>query len=212
MLKQSVAKIAGEEKVEKIILADGNELHCSLFILAAGVRPNTQIAKDAGITVNRGIPVDEYSRTNIPGIYAAGDVTESTDFITNEKKIMALWPNAYLQGEVAGFHMGGIEKPACLMPMNAVTFFGCPIVTAGIIGAKDSLLIQKTTGRSMKKLYLKDGILQGMALFNCAEHAGLYTSLMKDKTKIENPEDLLNENFGFNWYEKDVRLDKLQNG
>jgi NAD(P)H-nitrite reductase large subunit len=209
-LKQSVAKIVGAEKVEKIVLSSGEELPCGLFILAAGVRPNTQIAKDAGVTVNRGIPVDEFSRTNLTDIYAAGDVTESKDHITHDKKIMALWPNAYLQGEAAGNHMAGVsEEPPKLIPMNAVTFFGYPIITAGIIGGEGQTGILKETGNGVKKLYFKDGYLQGMALFNAVERAGLYTAMIKDKIKIEDPYELLQEGFGLNWYEKSVRQQKL---
>jgi NAD(P)H-nitrite reductase large subunit len=209
-LSRSVKKVEGEGSVNKVVLSDGTELDCSLFILAAGVRPNTALAKDAGITVNRGIPVDAYSRTNIPDIYAAGDVTESTDHITKDKKIMALWPNAYLQGEAAGNHMAGKEaEPPQLIPMNAVTFFGYPIITAGIIGGEGAAVIAKKTADGVKNLYVKDNTLQGMALFNAVERAGIYTSLIKDKVKIGNPEDLVSDSFGLNWFDKDERQRKM---
>jgi len=210
-LGRSVKKIEGTDAVTKVILSDGTELPCSLFILAAGVRPNTALAKEAGVTVNRGIPVDEWSRTNLPDIYAAGDVTESTDLITRDKKIMALWPNAYLQGEAAGNHMAGKEaEPPQLLPMNAVTFFGYPIITAGVIGGEGTSVYSAKTADGIKNLYVKDGVLQGMALFGMVDRAGIYTSLIKDKIAISSPEDLISGKFGINWFNKSERQRKMR--
>ena len=167
-------------------------------------------SKEAGVTVNRGIPVDAYSRTDVPDIYAAGDVTESRDAVTGEQKIMALWPNAYLQGEAAGRHMAGkTEEQPVLIPMNAVTFFGYPVITAGAVGGDGMTAVSKDSANGFKKLYLKDGKLQGMALFGDVERAGLYTALIKDQIKIDNPDDLVSDNFGINWYDKQTRLKKM---
>jgi NAD(P)H-nitrite reductase large subunit len=195
-----VAQVVGEKHVEKVILKDGTELPCDILVMGVGVRPNVAEAKAAGVTVNRGIVIDAKSRTNVADIWAAGDVTESEDLISGERRIMALWPNAYAQGRSAGLDMCGKEEDfAGVFPMNAVGFFGLPIITAGLQGGEGTTVLSKDDPKkgSMKRFIVKDDVLVGMILVGEVDRAGIYTSLMSEKIPLSSlNKKLTDDGFG----------------
>lgn len=201
----------GTDKVEKVILKDGTELECDILVMAVGVRPNTAQAKDAGVDVNRGIIVDDKMRTNVSDIYAAGDVTEAVDMTTGERKIMALWPNAYSQGKAAGIDMSGAAADfAGVFPMNAVGFFGLPIITAGIQGGDDTQLLSKNEGDIMKRFIVKDDYLVGMILVGDVDRAGIYTYLLSEKIPLSSlTKKLTDDDFGLMAFEYDKMKERL---
>ena len=78
---------------------------------------------------------------------------------------MALWPNAYAQGKAAGYDMSGAKNDfAGVFPMNAVGFFGLPIITAGIQDGEGTQLLSKNEGSMMRRFIVKDDKLVGMIL------------------------------------------------
>ncbi|NLD73398.1 MAG: NAD(P)/FAD-dependent oxidoreductase, partial [Chloroflexi bacterium] len=81
---------------------DGRVVSCEALVFGIGVRPNASLAAEAGITVQRGVVVDEYMRTSAPDVYAAGDVAEAYDLVVDMNRTVAIWPNAYRQGAIAG--------------------------------------------------------------------------------------------------------------
>lgn len=199
-LGMTVEKVVGEKRVEKVILKDGTELPCDILVMGVGVRPNTAEAKAAGVNVNRGIIVDDNMRTNVKDIYAAGDVTESIDLVTGEKKIMALWPNAYAQGFAAGTDMAGAKCGfAGVFPMNAVGFFGLSMITAGVQGGEGAEMISKSDEKTgaMKRFFVKDDRLTGFILVGDVDRAGIYTYIMSEKIPVSSLEKpLTDDNFG----------------
>ena len=199
-LGMTVAQVVGEKHIEKVILKDGTELPCDILVMGVGVRPNVAEAKAAGVEVNRGILIDAHSRTNVQDIWAAGDVTESEDLISGERKIMALWPNAYAQGRAAAHDMcGSKEDFDGVFPMNAVGFFGLPIITAGLQGGEGTEVLVKDDPKKglMKRLIVKDDKLVGMILVGDVDRAGIYTYLMSEKIPLSSLEKgLTDDGFG----------------
>ncbi len=98
------------------LFADGTEVEADIICLCIGTRASTQLIANKDVIegervkVNRGIVVDDHMRTNVPGIYAAGDCCEGTNLLTGETMIIGLWQNAGIQGDVAGHNMAGVEK------------------------------------------------------------------------------------------------------
>src|SRR5690606_16171716 len=90
-------RIAGgaDGRVSAAVLKDGRELPCEVFLAAIGIRPNADLARDAGIPVGRGVLVDDLMRTRVPWIYAAGDIAE------HNGQVLGLWPVAVEQAEAA---------------------------------------------------------------------------------------------------------------
>ena len=83
-------------------LRSGKEVPFDILVIAAGVRPNVSLVREAGGEVNRGIVVNDRQETTIPDVYAAGDNCESYDICSGTRRILALLPNAAFQGETAG--------------------------------------------------------------------------------------------------------------
>ncbi len=167
------------------LLKSGTVVPYDVVVLAVGVRPNTELLKEAGAEVGKGIKIDDRCATTIPDIYAAGDCTESHDITIDQDRILALLPNAFMQGECAGSNMAGQEALFDkAIPMNAIGFFGLHVITAGsYIG--DDRLYQSRNG--YKRLFIQDGLLKGYILVgDTVSRAGIYTSLIRNKTPLED--------------------------
>lgn len=168
---------------ERALLQSGKEIEFDVVVIAVGVRPNTELVAQAGGKVSRGIATNDCGETSLPDIYAAGDCCESYDITTGQNRILALLPNAYMQGEAAGIAMAGGEahfKKA--VPMNAIGFFGLHMITAGSYDG-DAEVLQDSEG-NYKKLVTKDGLLKGYILIGNVERAGIYTSLIREQTPL----------------------------
>ncbi len=178
LLADSVERFKGG----KAEMKSGASVDFDVLVLAVGVRPNTALVKDAGGNVNRGIVVSERMETSIPDVYAAGDCAEGDDVTTGQKRVLAILPNAYMQGRTAGINMaGGSEVFDKGMPMNSIGFFGLHAMTAG---SYDGEVYEEKTDGSLKRLFTKDGFLKGFMLIGCDERAGIYTSLIRDKVPL----------------------------
>lgn len=163
-------------------MTDGTDVEFDVLVLAVGVRANIALAKDAGLACGRGITVDEKMRTSAEGIYAAGDVCEMSNLYSDDKKVMAILPNAYIGGYTAGVNMASgearFENP---VPMNSIGFFGYHIMTAG---SYEGELFEQTDGDTVKKLYTENGCLNGFMMLGNVARAGIYTSLIRNKTPL----------------------------
>lgn len=92
------------------VMKNGRRFIADTIAICIGVRPNVGFLKNSGLKVNRGVLVDERMRTNLPGIYAAGDCCEAFEIQSGERKNIGVWFNARKQGEVAGANMAGVHK------------------------------------------------------------------------------------------------------
>lgn len=168
----------------KAQLKSGKTLEFDVLVLAVGVRPNTSLIQSIGGEVGRGILTDDRCATSLPDIYAAGDCTESLDITTGQSRVLALLPNAYMQGECAGINMAGGEKRYDrAMAMNAIGFFGLHIITAGSYEGEDFVAQGK---ESYKRLFTKNNRLIGYILIGCIERAGIYTALIREQTPLDS--------------------------
>lgn len=177
-LSDSVAKFDGGTAH----LKSGKEISFDILVVAVGVRPNTELVKDAGGEVSRGVVTDEKQQTSLQNVYAAGDCAESFDITSGARKVLALLPNAYRQGYTAGVNMAGGEAAfADAMPLNAIGFFGSHVLTAGSYEGESFV---QAEGDVYRKFFCKDGVLKGFILVNSPERAGIYTSLIRNKTPL----------------------------
>ena len=192
-------------------LTNGEKIDFDILITAVGVRPTTELVKEAGGEVNRGIKTDDTQLTSLANVYAAGDCTESYDVTTGTEKILALLPNAYMQGEVAGKNMAGTEAHyANAIPMNAIGFYGLHIITAG---SYEGTAYCTQNGENYKKLFFRDNKLVGFILMGSEiKRAGIYTTMIKQQTDLAGVDmELLKEKPQLLMFGKDVRRQKLAN-
>ena len=164
-------------------MKSGKAVEFDTLVLAVGVRANTTLIKDIGGEVNRGVLVNDRMETSLESIYAAGDCTEGNHVSLGQKRVLALLPNAYMQGHTAGVNMAsGNEVFDKAIPMNSIGFFGLHIMTAGTYVGE---MYEEKTDSTLKRLFTKDGLLKGFILIGKTERAGIYTSLIRERTPLD---------------------------
>lgn len=168
----------------RAVMKSGAEIEFDILVIAVGVKPNTDVFKTAGGKCGKGITVDREMRTSIPDIFAAGDCTESIDITSESIKIMALMPNAFMQGKCAGINMaGGKSDFSNAIPMNSIGLFGLHVMSAGsYIGDEETVKSEN----GIKKFYIKDGLLKGFIIINDTARAGIYTSMIRNKIPVDS--------------------------
>jgi NAD(P)H-nitrite reductase large subunit len=189
--------------ISGVSLASGKHIETNLLVIAVGVRPNIDLVKKTPIKYNRGIVVDEYMRTNIPYIYAAGDVAEGKDMLMGRNAVIAIWPVAAKQGKIAGINMAnGNRTYNGLFPMNAVDIAGCPVISFGITHPlqtdKDKYEIMVRRGETeYKKVVIKNNRIIGCIFLGKIDRSGIFQGLIRHNVDISNFRDtLLDDNFG----------------
>ncbi|MDX6197921.1 MAG: hypothetical protein QOJ79_1072 [Actinomycetota bacterium] len=111
VLGDGVAEIGTDDagRVAAVHTASGRVLPCDLVVLGLGVRPNVGLARDAGIPIGSsgGVAVDRRMRTQVDGVWSAGDCVESVHRLSGQRVVVALGTHANKQGRVAGINIGG---------------------------------------------------------------------------------------------------------
>lgn len=198
ILNADVVEILGPDQARGVRLSDGKVMDCDLVISAKGVRMNTDLAAIAGLSVGRGVMVDDHMRSSYPDIYAAGDVAEAKGFITGRSETLTLWPIAAEQGRVAGSNMAGgdVAYPGGLQ-INAVDFFGMPVVSVGEAREpKDPSGLEMTVEsdplfKNYRKLVIRNGRVIGAILVGDTRQAGVFTGMPCTRIDVRNVRDLL---------------------
>lgn len=168
------------------IMNSGRTVDFDAVVFAIGSKANSELLEKIGGSCNRGITVDNMMKTSVEHIYAAGDCTESKDISDGTVKVMALMPNAYLQGYCAGVNMAnGTQKFDNAIPMNAIGFFGLHTLTAGT-STKGGAVYEETDEDHIKKLFAKDGKLTGFILIGEVERAGIYTDMIRHEIPLDS--------------------------
>ena len=166
-LQDGVASFLDTGNGITVKLKSGKELHTDLVILSIGVRPNSALAKDAGLEVNPagGIVTDAFMRTGDPNIYAVGDAVEVEDFIFKGRTMIPLAGPANRQGRIAADNIAG----------GSAQYRG----TQGTAIAKVFDLAAAATGAN-EKLLKKQGLVKGQdyetLIITQNSHAGYYPS------------------------------------
>lgn len=204
---QTVQRITGrkdnENSVGGVVMTDGTEIPCDIVVVAIGVIPRTELVKETPVKLNRGIIVDRTMRTNLPDVYACGDVAEAHDFLIDQKRLLPLWPLAHLGGRVAGYNMAGkkTEYEGGTV-MSSLKYFDLPVIAVGTVNPEniddyDVLVELKPEKTFYKKILLKDGKIVGFIFLGDIEKAGIFFHLLKNHIDVSDFKDvLLSEDFG----------------
>lgn len=123
-------------RVAGIRMASGQQVACDILAYGIGIHPRLTLAKSAGIDCDRGVLVDEHLRTNLPDIFAAGDVAQVYDPASGRSVLDSLWSPARDQGRVAGMNMAG-RNMAYLksVPFNVTRLAGLTTTIIGAVGS-----------------------------------------------------------------------------
>jgi len=177
LLSASTARIHGGSSVEGVELTDGQRIEADAVIFAAGIRPNTQLAKAAGISINRGIVVDDQLQTSAPDIFALGECAEHRGIC------YGLVEPAYEQARALARHLAGRDAvyPGSVVATN-LKVSGVSVFSAGdFMGGEGSeaILLSDVRRGTYKKLVIADGRLTGAVLIGDVNDALWYLELIR---------------------------------
>ena len=182
LLDANTARFHGETCVEGVELTDGRRIDADAVIFAAGIRPSTALAKEAGIAVNRGIMVDDVMRTGAPDIFALGECAEHRGIC------YGLVEPAYEQARVLARHLAG--RPANYhgsvvatnLKVSGVSVFS----VGGFMGAdgSEAIVLNDIRHGTYKKLVISAGRLTGAVLVGDVADALWYLELIRDRKPL----------------------------
>jgi nitrite reductase (NADH) large subunit len=164
-------------KLRSITTSSGEEIPVDIAVLAKGVRSNIDLAASAGVATGRGILVDQYARTNRPGVFAAGDCAEAPDSIVRGKRtICATWFEAVAQGETAAANM--------LLDMPRPTFGALKMNVMTEPADSSSRVFAATRDGTYRKLIVSGDRIVGAVLVGDVSEAGTIATLIRRRRKL----------------------------
>ncbi|CUW40948.1 NADH-dependent phenylglyoxylate dehydrogenase subunit epsilon [Magnetospirillum sp. XM-1] len=176
----------------KVTVDDGGVLDADLLLVATGVRPVTDWLEGSGVTVDKGVLVDEAMRTNIDGVWAAGDVAQATDFASGKPALIGIIPTAVEQGKIAGQGMAGDsyrKDYAGGLPVNTYRFFGRVALSIGRAAATEGVEAVETDGSAYRRLVLEDNRLVGYASVDEPFDVGIMGELIRRRVDLSACKD-----------------------
>jgi nitrite reductase (NADH) large subunit len=190
MTKANTRAIVGNGRVEGVELADGVVVPASLVVMAVGIRPNATLAKDAGVTVNRGIVVDAGMRTSDPDIFALGECAEVGG------QVYGLVAPLYEMARVAASHLAGDESAAFVhndtptkLKVTGIELFSLGDFADG--DDRQEIVLRDASAGVYKRLVLKDDRIIGTVLYGETADGAWFNDLKKKQTDISEMRDTL---------------------
>ena len=172
----------------QVHLGEGRTLHADIYLSAVGVDPNLDFLAGSRVEIDRGIVVDSNLQSSVPGIYAAGDVAESTDCLTGRRQLNAIQPNAVEQGRIAALNMAG--RPARFkgsLVFNVLTTLGLPSSSfgewQGVPGGESAEALDEPRHRYMN-LQFAGNRLVGANCVGFSEHVGALRGLIEGRLRL----------------------------
>ena len=183
---ETVKELVGDESVQGVLLESGQLLPADLVIVAAGVRPNSYLARQAGLAVHRGIVVDDRLISSDPSILAAGDVAE------HRGMLYGIWPAGYAQGDVAGCNAGGGKALfGTLAASTRIKVLDVDLFSCGLIHPEDAstAVYESEKDGVYRAIFSCDGQLTGAVLYGDTAGAGRLKEIVESGRQIsEFPE------------------------
>lgn len=157
---ETITEIRGSDRPSAVVTRSGATLDCQLVCIGVGIRPNVELAQEAGLAVENGIVVDEFMRSSHPDIYAAGDVCNFPDPIAGKRRRVEHWGHAEYSGQIAGRNMSGDSAPYDFLSYVWSDIFDLRLEAAGDESERDQVVLRGSfaDGR-FSYLYLKQGVM-----------------------------------------------------
>lgn len=177
-------EIVGEPKAEGVMLTTGEVIKGDLIIFSIGIRADVQLAKNAGLTTDRGIIVNDFMQTSVKNIYAAGDCAEYSGIN------YAIWPEAVEQGKVAGLNAIGsktVYEP--VVPFNIYHGMNLRLFSMGDVGGNPANQYEVHRVGEIehfeKYYYVNDHLVGGILMGNISKSGKLKKGIISRMTRAE---------------------------
>nr|BBH91299.1 NADH oxidase [Thermosporothrix sp. COM3] len=196
--KKFGVEVIHNDEIESVIPKDGvphyvktkkgREIQADMIGVGLGITLNTQFLKDTSVEIRQGIVVNEYLETNIPGVFAAGDVAEFYDPTIGHHHTMGTWDNAMAHGRIAGANMAGDRKPYIDVPTYTSPLFDVNIAVIGTAEANNpelEMVARREPGEkgndNYRRLYLRDNRLVGALMIGSPKGRKKLVDLIKNQ-------------------------------
>jgi nitrite reductase (NADH) large subunit len=188
--KASTKSILGERRVEGVELADGRVIPATLVIMAAGIRPNAWLAKEAGIDTGRGILVDDGMRTSDPDVFALGECAEVGGHV------YGLVAPLYEMARVTAAHLTGDDTARFVhndtptkLKVTGIDLFSLGDFADG--DDRQEIVLRDATAGVYKRLVLQDNRIIGTVLYGETADGAWFNDLKKRQVDISDMRDTL---------------------
>ncbi|WP_137134261.1 nitrite reductase large subunit NirB [Rhizobium sp. FKY42] len=188
--KANTRAILGEDKVEAVELEDGRIIPASIVVMAVGIRPNVQLAKDAGLAVNRGIVVDDGMMTSDGHIMALGECAEVGG------QVYGLVAPLYEMARIAASHLAGDRTPAFVHSdtPTKLKVTGIDLYSLGDFAEgpdREEIVLRDAATGIYKRLVIKENRIIGTVLYGETADGAWFNDLKKKQTDISEMRDTL---------------------
>ncbi len=164
---ERVSEIRGNGRPAAVVTRDGLELPCEFVCVGVGIVPSVELARDAGLTVDNGVVVNEFLQSSHADVYAAGDVANYLDPVFGTRRRVEHWGHAEYSGQLAGKNMAGAREPYDLLTYVWSDIFDLHLEFAGDESEHDQVLVRgRREDGTFTVLYLKDSALRAYFAVN----------------------------------------------
>ncbi|AEI42701.1 nitrite reductase large subunit NirB [Paenibacillus mucilaginosus] len=197
LLEKNTDSILGKKRVTGVKFKDGSVVDADLVVMAVGIKPNVQLAKDSGLEVNRGIVVNDYLETSIPHVYSVGECAEHRGIA------YGLVAPLYEQGNELAKRLAGVPSAGYQgsVVSTKLKVSGVDVFSAGqFTDAEDtaSVRVQDDFEGVYKKVVIKDGKVIGAVLFGDTSDGSRLFKMIREGEDVTGKEKqiLLGEGSG----------------
>ena len=182
-------EIDGSDRAEAVVLADGRRIPADFVVLAVGIRPNIDLARAAGLDVNRGILVGDDMATSEPDIYAVGECIEHNGQVFG--LVVPIWD----QAKVAGARLAGDDAAIYLPPpvFTSLKITGVDVFSAGRLAAADAadeeITLYDEKRGLYKKVILREDRVVGSVLYGSVADGPWHVELMRTRADVSAMRD-----------------------
>jgi NAD(P)H-nitrite reductase large subunit len=197
-------EVDDDDHVQAAIDPNGERFEGEWCGVAIGLNFNTEWLEGADIEFDNGIVVDEYMRTDVEDIYAAGDITRYYDTIVNDRAQNGSWGSAKEQGATAAKNMVADEPTEEFRWVSSysITHFDFPFLSFGHPTRGDDSAARKYSDSEWRRLAFEDGQIVGGVLIGDLSEQSTYKKIMREEWQVADKKELL--------LEEDVDMDRLE--
>jgi 3-phenylpropionate/trans-cinnamate dioxygenase ferredoxin reductase subunit len=191
--RESVREFRGSDRVQEVVTDKGSRIGCDFVVIGVGITPSTEVVNGSAVGVENGIVVDEFCRTNVDGVYAAGDVANHDHPLFGRRIRVEHWDNALKQGATAARNMMGRRESFDDPHWFWSDQYEFNLQSMGIASAWDQFVVRGSLEqRDFLGFYLKDGVVGAVIGMNRGKEVRRSAAIIRRRRQVD-PAELRDE-------------------
>jgi 3-phenylpropionate/trans-cinnamate dioxygenase ferredoxin reductase component len=186
MFQDTVAAFEGDTHVVRVITRNGRRIECDFVVAGIGIEPEVEWLDGSGVAIDNGVVVDQYQRTNIDGIFAAGDVANHFHPVFGRHIRLEHWQNAVRQGAAAAQNMVGRRTAYDEIPWFWSDQYDSNVQYVGFHSTWDQLVVRGSLdSASYLACYLNDGRIDAAVGLNRGKDVRRVMPLIRSRNIVD---------------------------